>query len=125
MLSKKSIGLSMSSEFVRLIDSYASSKAISRSNAVEQLILLSFENMNRVTHIEKEMSASLNKFENRLKNEVNRLAKLQIHQLRLSAVIKGFILFHLDNTLHVDANTIKTIEDKSIQRIMETLKNGE
>lgn len=115
----------MSSEFVRLIDSYASSKAISRSNAVEQLILLGFENMNRVAHIEKEMSASLNKFENRLKNEVNRLAKLQIHQLRLSAVIKGFILFHLDNTLNVDANTIKTIEDKSIQRIMETLKNGE
>lgn len=125
MAKKRSFGLSVSQTALEFIDRYANAQNISRSEAIERLAWSGLENIDTISHIEQDVKTSLNKLENRFKNEVNRLAKLQIHQLRLNAVIKGFILFHLDNALHVDANTIKTIEDKSIQRIMESLKNGE
>lgn len=125
MQRKRTTGLSISSQTLAFVDGYAQSHETSRSNAIEQLIWLAQENISTISHIEKDLKMTVDKLENRVKNEVNRLAKLQIHQIRLAAATKGFILFQLDNTLHVDANIVKTIEEKSIQKIMEVLKNGE
>lgn len=124
MAKKRSFGLSVKQTTLDFIDRYATAREISRAEAIEQLVLFGLENIDTISHIEQNVKVSLDKLDNRLKNEVNRLAKLQIHQLKLLATIKAFILFHLDNTLHVDTQIMKTIEEKSIQKIMESLKNG-
>lgn len=124
MAKKRSFGLSVKQTTLDFIDRYATAREISRAEAIEQLVLFGLENIDTISHIEQNVKVSLDKLDNRLKNEVNRLAKLQIHQLKLLATIKAFILFHLDNTLHVDTQIMKTIEEKSVQKIMESLKNG-
>lgn len=125
MAKKRSFGVSVKQTTLDFIDRYATSRDVSRAEAIEQLVLFGLENIDTISHIEQDMRASVDKLENRLKNEVNRLAKLHVHQLKLAAVTKGFILFHLDNTLHVDEKTVRTIEEKSILKLMEGLKSGE
>lgn len=125
MAKKRSFGVSVKQTTLDFIDRYATSRDVSRAEAIEQLVLFGLENIETISHIEQDMKYVIEKLENRFKNEVNRLAKLQVHQLRLSAALKGFILFHLDNALHVDTQTVRTIEEKSVQKLMEGLKNGE
>lgn len=125
MAKKRSFGVSVKQTTLDFIDRYATSRELSRAEAIEQLVLFGLENIETISHIEQDFQTTIEKLENRLKNEANRLAKLHVHQLKLSAAIKGLILFHLDNTLKIDASTVKTIEEKSIHKLMESIKNGE
>ena len=125
MAKKRSFGLSVKQTTLDFIDRYATARELSRAEAIEQLVLLGLENIETISNIEQDVNTSLERLENRLKKEVNRLAKLHVHQAKLAVTIKGLILFQLENTLKVDAQTVKTIEEKSVQKLMESLRNGD
>ena len=125
MAKKRSFGVSVKQTTLDFIDRYATARELSRAEAIEQLVLFGLENIETISQIEQDFKTSIEKLENRLKNEVNRLAKLHVQQFKLAAAIKGLILFQIENTMRVDAQTVKTIEQKSIQKIMESLKNGD
>lgn len=125
MAKKRSFGVSVKQTTLDFIDRYATARELSRAEAIEQLVLLGLENIETISNIEQDVNTSLERLENRLKKEVNRLAKLHVHQAKLAVTIKGLILFQLENTLKVDAQTVKTIEEKSVQKLMESLRNGD
>ena len=125
MAKKRSFGVSVKQTTLDFIDRYATARELSRAEAIEQLVLFGLENIETISQIEQDFKTSIEKLENRLKNEVNRLAKLHVQQFKLAAAIKGLILFQSENTMRIDAQTVKTIEQKSIQKIMESLKNGD
>lgn len=125
MAKKRSFGVSVKQTTLDFIDRYATARELSRAEAIEQLVLLGLENITTISTIEQDVNASLKKLENRLSNEANRLAKLHVHQAKLAASIKGLILFQMENTMHIDVQTVKTIEEKSIQKLLESLRNGD
>lgn len=125
MAKKRSFGLSVRQTTLDFIDRYATAQELSRAEAIEQLVLFGLENIETISTIEQDFKISIEKLESRLKNEANRLAKLHVHQAKLAASIKGLILFQLENTLKVDIQTVKAIEARSIQKLMESLRNGD
>lgn len=122
MAKKRSFGLSLSQQALEYVDRYANAKQISRSEAIEHLVWNGLENIQEISRVNKEIKFSLEQISLRMKNEADRLAKLQIQNLKISAVAKGFVAFHLSNTLKIDEQTAKMIEQKSIQKVIESLK---
>lgn len=121
MARKRSFGLSFDQGTVDLIDRYAIANDMSRSEAVKQLMLLGLENVKTISLVEEEIKFLYENHEKRIKNEVNRLTRLHVKQLKLSATIKGLILFYFENKIGIDAQTVKIIEAKSIEKIMDSL----
>jgi len=116
MAENSKISARLRADTVGLLDAYATRLGVSRSEAVERLIALGLENMDRAEMLKNIVTQKFERFE-------NRLIKLQIQNLKTSnfAALLSANLLKKSGTIDEDIERIKSAaESKAIVE----LKNG-
>lgn len=118
------ISARMSSDILAQLDAFAAAQQITRSEALERLIITGFSNVERAESMKNIVIQKLEKFEKLVDASTNRLASLQVktHKKATLASLLSLNITKVVNNLSDDQ--IRSLLSAADAKAIEDLRNG-
>jgi len=124
MAQNTKISARLSCDILSQVDAFASALQITRSEALERLIITGFSNVERGEQIKNMVIQRLEKLEKVLESNTNRLANIQVKTHKKATLVSLLSLNMTKVVNNMSDDQIRTVVNAAEAKAIEDLRNG-